>query len=119
MREELTRADVFAFPSLVEGSAGVTYEALGAGVPVVTTKAAGSVVTHGVDGILVHERDPAALAAALVEVIEDRERRTRMANSARRTAQAYSWDAFADRLVAAMSNHGADAVGDHPTGAFP
>ena len=45
-------ADVFFLPSVCEGSATVVYEALAAGLPVLTTPNAGSVVTHGEDGWL-------------------------------------------------------------------
>jgi hypothetical protein len=102
MREHYERADVFALPALAEGSAGVTYEALGAGVPVVTTKAAGSVVRDGVEGRIVPERDPEALANAIEEVVEDRRKRARLAAAARSRAQAFSWDAFQERLLAAI-----------------
>ena len=49
---------MFVLPSLAEGSAEVTYEAIAAGVPVVTTRAAGSVVRDGIEGRIVPERDP-------------------------------------------------------------
>src|SRR5205085_947328 len=39
--DEFVNADVLVLPSLAEGSAEVTYQALGAGVPVITTHAAG------------------------------------------------------------------------------
>lgn len=102
MREHYERADVFALPALAEGSAGVTYEALGAGVPVITTKAAGSVVRDGIEGRIVAERDPEALANAIEEIVEDRSKRARLAAAARARAQAFSWDAFQERLVRAM-----------------
>ncbi|MCC2665359.1 MAG: hypothetical protein K0S35_3281, partial [Geminicoccaceae bacterium] len=72
IHEEFAAADVLVLPSLAEGSAGVTYEALAAGVPVVTTPAAGSVVRDGIEGRLVPERDPLALADAIAEIVEDR-----------------------------------------------
>ena len=53
IHEEFAAADVFVLPSLAEGSAEATYEALAAGVPVVTTPAAGSVVRNGIEGRLV------------------------------------------------------------------
>jgi glycosyltransferase involved in cell wall biosynthesis len=68
-RQEVRRhyqwADVFVFPSLCEGSAMVTYEALAAGLPVITTPNAGSVVRDGVDGFIVPIRDAEAIAAKL------------------------------------------------------
>ena len=49
----MAAADVFVFPSLFEGSAVVTYEALACGLPCVVTPSAGSVVRDGVEGFLV------------------------------------------------------------------
>jgi len=63
--EEYRWADVFCFPSITEGSADVTYEALASGLPVVTTPNSGSIVHNGVDGFIVPIRDPDALAEAI------------------------------------------------------
>lgn len=65
-------ADVLVLPSIAEGSATVTYEALMSGCPVITTPNAGSIVRDNVDGFIVPIRDPAALAAALMSYVRDR-----------------------------------------------
>ncbi len=101
MAAEFARADVFVFPSLAEGSASVTAEALGAGVPVITTMAAGSIVRDGVDGVIVPERDPVAIAQAARSIVEDREKRNAMSRAARERAQAFTWDGFADQVIEA------------------
>jgi glycosyltransferase involved in cell wall biosynthesis len=54
-------ADVFLLPSLCEGSATATYEALARGLPVICTPNTGSTVREGVDGFIVPVRDPGAL----------------------------------------------------------
>lgn len=66
-------ADVFLLPSVCEGSATVTYEALGFGIPVVCTPNAGSVVVHGVDGFIVPERDVASIVECLTLLANDLE----------------------------------------------
>jgi len=96
--EEFAAADVFVLPSLAEGSATVVYEALAAGVPVVTTHAAGSVVRDGVEGHIVPERDPEALADAIESIVEDRIVRARMAQYAAETAHDFTWDNYRKRL---------------------
>ena len=53
MPARMASADVFAFPSLFEGSAVVTYEALACGLPSIVTPSAGSVVRDGIEGFLV------------------------------------------------------------------
>lgn len=99
MASEFARADVFVLPSLAEGSAGVTAEALGAGIPVVTTRAAGSIVRNGLDGIIVPESDPEALAEAVRSIVEDRDMRTAMSYEARKRAQEFTWDGFAEKVI--------------------
>jgi glycosyltransferase involved in cell wall biosynthesis len=95
-------ADVFVLPTICEGSALVTYEALAAGVPVITTPNAGSVVRDGVDGFVVPIRAPGALAQRLEQLAIDPDLRLFMSREARRHAvEDLSWDAYADRLLVA------------------
>ena len=104
MAEEFARADIVVLPSLAEGSAGVTYEALAAGVPIVTTPEAGSVVRDGIEGRIVPSRDPETLANAITEIIEDRPRRERMAHAARERAQEFTLERYGERLIAALQS---------------
>jgi glycosyltransferase involved in cell wall biosynthesis len=66
-------ADVFVLPSIVEGSATATYEALLSGLPVVATLNAGSIVQNGADGFIVPIRDPDALAETIGRYASDRD----------------------------------------------
>lgn len=102
IHEEFQSADLFVLPSLAEGSAEATYEALAAGVPVITTKAAGSVVRDGIEGKIVPERDPVALASAIKELIEDRAMRDRMAIAARERATQFTWERYGERLLSCL-----------------
>jgi glycosyltransferase involved in cell wall biosynthesis len=99
---EFAVADVFVLPSLAEGSAETTYEALACGIPVVTTLETGSVVRDGIDGRIVPSRDPEALANAIAEIIEDRQKRERMSRAARDRAHDYTWERYGERLLAAL-----------------
>jgi glycosyltransferase involved in cell wall biosynthesis len=103
MTGEFAVADVLVLPSLAEGSAETTYEALACGVPVVTTLEAGSVVRDGIDGRIVPSRDPEALANAIAEIVEDRQKRERMSRAARDRARDYTWERYGERLLAALS----------------
>lgn len=53
MAELYAWADVLVLPSLCEGSAMVTYEALTWGLPLITTENAGSIVRDGMDGFVI------------------------------------------------------------------
>jgi glycosyltransferase involved in cell wall biosynthesis len=94
-------ADVFAFPSLEEGSALVTYEALACGLPVVTTPNAGSVVRDGVEGFIVPIRDVEALATALERLRADERLRLEMGRAARVRAEEFTWEKYGDSLARA------------------
>jgi glycosyltransferase involved in cell wall biosynthesis len=105
---ELYRAaDVFAFPSLLEGSAKVNFEALACGLPVVTTPNAGGVVRDGVDGWVVPLRDPQALAAALDRLRTNGGLRRDMGAAARARAAEFPWRRHGEAVVAAVR-----AIGD-------
>lgn len=94
-------ADVFLLPSLCEGSATVTYEAMAAGLPVVCTANTGSMVRDGVDGFLVPVRDAGAIVAAL-ENLRAPERRLQMSQAARERSHGGTLTAYGERLVRAL-----------------
>jgi hypothetical protein len=66
-------ADVFVLPTMSDGFAITQLEAMGYGLPVVTTPNCGEVVTDGVDGLVVPAGDAAALAKALARLDADRD----------------------------------------------
>lgn len=68
----MSQAEVFAFPSLAEGSARVIFEALACGCYVITTPNSGSIVENGVHGALVPPGDAVALAGAIRQAFADR-----------------------------------------------
>jgi starch synthase len=104
LAEIYSRADVFVFPSLHEGSALVTYEALASGLPVITTPNAGSVVRDGIEGFLIPAAEIEPLAERILELYRDPERRREMARAARRRAEAFSWTVYGERLAAAVAS---------------
>ena len=95
-------SDVFVFPSLAEGSALVTYMALGAGLPMVTTVNSGSVLREGVEGFLVPPRDVAALADRIRLIHDDPNLRRRIGKAARKTVLGcYTWAHYRSRVASA------------------
>lgn len=90
MEEHYRWADVLVLPTLSEGSANVCHEAMAAGVPVITTREAGSIVRDGVEGMIIPSRDSEALADAIRSMVWDREmvqRQGRMASARVRRAR--------------------------------
>ncbi len=79
--QEYQWADVFVFPSIAEGSAGVIYEAMSFGLPVITTYAAGSIVRNEIDGFVLSQPSVEALADKLRKLYVDRELLKKMSDS--------------------------------------
>ncbi|WP_322486974.1 glycosyltransferase family 4 protein [Chloroflexus sp.] len=77
-------------------------EAQACGLPVVATRFGGfpEVVAEGQTGLLVPPRDPAALAAAVNELLADPGRRAAMAAAAPAWAAQFAWPAVVDRIEA-------------------
>ena len=95
-------AQVFCAPNTGNESQGIILlEAMAAGLPVVATNISGfaGVITHGVDGMLVRPKDSEALAASLIELVDDADRRNEMSQHARERAQHYSWDRVSQRVL--------------------
>jgi glycosyltransferase involved in cell wall biosynthesis len=76
-------------PSLTEALPTALIEAAACALPVVATTVGGTpeVVEHGRTGLLVPPGDVDALAAAVVELLSDRERRARFGSAARALAE--------------------------------
>lgn len=77
-------------------------EAQACGLPVVATRFGGfpEVVAEGQTGLLVPPRDPAALAAAVNELLADPAQRAAMAAAAPAWASQFAWPAVVDRIEA-------------------
>ncbi len=71
-------ASLFVCPSIEEGSALVTYEAMACGLPVIATVNAGSLVRDGKDGYLIPIRDVEALSERIKFLYEHAEKRREM-----------------------------------------
>lgn len=96
-------ADVFVFPSLIEGMPLVVLEAMACGVPVITTpQGPADVVRDNVDGFLVPIRDSQAITDRLERLYRDPELREHMGRSAREQALRHSWAAYAQRVCDAV-----------------
>lgn len=92
-------SSVFAFPSLEEGSALVTYEAMASGLPLVTTFNSGSIVRDGMDGFLVPIRDVDAVCDRISQIYQDRELGREMGASARTRVADYTWERHGETLA--------------------
>jgi phosphatidylinositol alpha-mannosyltransferase len=95
-------ADVFCAPATGSESFGIVLlEAMALGKPVVASDIEGyaSVVSDGVDGVLVPPRDSHSLALSLIELLNEEPRRRRMGAEGMAKAQNYGWDSIARRVL--------------------
>lgn len=104
MAELYRWADVFVCPSISEGSAGVTYEALMSGLPVIATPNAGAPVRDNVDGMLVPIRDAQALATALKRYLDEPELLHAHHQAALRDRQRLGLDAYRENLIGVVQD---------------
>ena len=103
VQDHMARADVFVLPSLCEGSATVCYEAFAAGLPVITTENAGSVVRHGIDGFIVPIRDSEAIVEYITKLSSDRDLLRWMSDNARARSSEFTTEAHGRRLLNALN----------------
>jgi glycosyltransferase involved in cell wall biosynthesis len=99
----LKAIDLFVMSSHLEGLGTAVLDAMAAGTPVVATRAGGipEIVVDGETGLLVPVRDPDALGAAVIRMIEDPQlsRDCRIA-ARRRVRDEFSVDAMVEGTVA-------------------
>jgi glycosyltransferase involved in cell wall biosynthesis len=115
-REAFECADIVCVPSVVDSQGNVDglpntlLEAMAAGKAIVASRVAGipDVMTHDLEGILVPEKDPKALRAALLRLEQESQRRRELgAAASRRVLRDLTWDrvaaAFEDCYVQAQT----------------
>ena len=104
--------DLFVSPSWAESFPYSILEAMSAGLPVVATDVGGSAeaVIHGTTGLVVPARDSAALAGAIAELLDDRERAAALGEAGRkRVAERFTLDRMIDGTLGVY-----DEVGVYP-----
>lgn len=113
LADEMAASSIYLMTSRFEGFPMVLLEAMKCGLPVVSydlKNGPRDLITQGVDGVVVPNRDPQALAAAVIELIEDDSRRKAMGAAAVEKARAYDipsiaaqWESLFEELTAAKS----------------
>jgi len=111
---ELEQASVLAAPALGGESFGmVLTRAFASATPAVASDIEGyRAVATPESAVLVPPGDADALAAALVEVLEDEPRRQALGEGARKVAEQYSWGRIARRLAHIYEELASERVGE-------
>jgi len=95
-------ADIFCSPATGRESFGIVLlEAMAVGKPIVASNIEGyaSVVTHGIDGLLVPPKDKDMLAQALISLATDESYRQQMGAKGRTKAEEYSWEHISQKVL--------------------
>ena len=106
-RETLLTSTAFLMTSYKEGYPMATLEALSYGCPVVSYDCKygpGEQVTDGVDGFIVPDGDVEAIAARIVELIDDPALVERLSKGAYEKASTLTWDSFAQTWIRAFES---------------
>ena len=95
-------ADIICCPATGWESFGIVLiEAMAVGTPVVASDISGyaSVMTHDAEGLLVPPKNASKLAEALLSLANDKAMRQKMGQKGIVTAQQYSWQSVAKRIL--------------------
>ncbi len=99
--EVIASSDLVIVPSSVEPFSLVTLEALEVGKPVIATQSGGpeEIITHGKTGWLVPVSDPAAMAQAIIQLLENPELRLALGkNGQQHFSEAFDYSNFIDHF---------------------
>ena len=111
---------MFFLPSLCEGSATVCYEALAAGLPVITTPNAGAVIRHGIEGYIVPIRDVNATVECLERLALNPDLLAVMSEAAVARAAEFTIACYGRRLLQELSRcSGYELLSSHSLAAEP
>lgn len=94
-------AEVFCFPSLMEGFGLPVLEAMAQGTPVVTSRGTSTEEIAEGAGVLVDPHDPDSIRAGLERALDDEPLRRRLRAAGLRRAATYTWEKTADLVVTA------------------
>jgi glycosyltransferase involved in cell wall biosynthesis len=91
-------SSVFAFPSLAEGSAYVTYEAMASGLPIIASENAGAVARDGKDGFIIPIKNIEILKEKILLLYENEDLRSKMGESAAEYVKQFTWENYYKNL---------------------
>jgi len=92
-------ASVFVLPSLQEGSALVTYEAMACGLPLLVSENTGSIARDAVHGFIIPVRNSDVIAEKLTWYSENEEKARSMGQQGKAYVQEFTWQRYASQVV--------------------
>ncbi|MHB8709356.1 MAG: glycosyltransferase, partial [Desulfuromonadales bacterium] len=98
------RAQLFVQPSFYEGMSNTVLEAMAAGLPIVATGEGGREELYQDNAVTVPHGNPALLAGAISQLLNDSSRCRTMGQVSRTIAERFSWRAVAEQYLAIYDN---------------
>jgi len=94
-------ADIFAFPTLIEGCSNVITEAMASGLPVVSTNTVGvkDVIDHEKTGLLCEKANPKEMAVNIERLLNDRNLYETIRKNSLVITKDLDWSVIADRYI--------------------
>ncbi len=99
LQEEYAQASVFVLPSLQEGSALVSYEAMACGLPLLVSTNTGSVAVDGEHGFVIPIRSSEVIAEKLAWMHAHQEEARAMGARAAEYIADFTWDRYARSVI--------------------
>jgi len=102
LEELYSTADIFVFPSLLEGFGMALVEAASFGMPIVTTNAGAIpyLIKDGVNGLLVPPGDVKSLAGAIEHLAASPDLRAKFGEANRKLAEEFQWERSFSKITA-------------------
>lgn len=93
------KSDVFVFPTIEEGSALVTYEAMASGLPLITTPNAGSIARDKKEALLFEKGNIEEFKQKLKYAYSNRKLIEKMGRAARKRVESFPWENYGKNVV--------------------
>ena len=105
LRPMMAEADLFVFPTLIEGSSRSAMEAAASGLPVISTENCGLPLEAEKEAIYVPLSNPKLLAEAIARMATNEQLRSDIGhNAAMRIQQQFTWARYGEELVRVYSS---------------
>ena len=97
--EVYRRNDIYISATMQEGMSNAMLEAIASGLPIITTQCEGVEELVADNGIVVEAATAEAIAQAIIQLADDRQRYEKMSACARERAKHFTWKSAAEKYV--------------------
>jgi glycosyltransferase involved in cell wall biosynthesis len=99
MPQVYRRHDIFVSASMQEGMSNAMLEAMASGLPIITTRCEGVEELIAGNGIIIEKPNAEGIAAAIMQLIQDKHLFSSMSAASRKHAELFSWSSVANQYL--------------------